>query len=515
MLDVDQQEALLEAEARYRSLLAEMDDGYALLQLLFDDEDRPIDYRFLEANAQFAEHTGLQGAIGRTARELVPNLDAFWFERYGRVALTGEKARFEQHAPAMDRWFEVTAIRVGSPELRQVALLFRNITERKKAEAERERLLREVERARNRLQNLFENAPAFVASLTGPEHVFEMANPPYRQLVGSGRRLRGRRVIDAIPEVVAQGFIELLDRVYATGEPFVGHETHLKIDRTGEGKLEDVWVTFVYQARRDVQGEIDGIDAFGFEVTTEVQGRKQAEALAERLRESTVFEQQLLGIVSHDLRNPIHAITLSTSTLLSRPDLDARQQRALDRIRHSAERARRMIRDLLDFTQARSGGGLLIHRTERDLHAVARQVVDEVQVIQPDREISLEQTDGGEGFFDADRIAQVLGNLLSNALQYSAPASPVTVKTWGEAKSLGFSVHNCGTPIPPDILPQLFQPMQRGTASPDASSRSVGLGLYIVERVVKAHGGEIKVRSTAEEGTTFTVCLPRKVPEGH
>jgi signal transduction histidine kinase len=228
------------------------------------------------------------------------------------------------------------------------------------------------------------------------------------------------------------------------------------------------------------------------------------------LRERADFEQQLIGIVSHDLRTPLSAITMSAAMLLRRPDLEERQRKPLGRIFASAERAIRMVRDLLDFTQARLGGGLPIQPEALDFHAFARQVVEEIQVAHPERVIRLEQHGDGWGVWDGDRLAQVLGNLLGNALQYSPADTPVEVRIRGEAGEMVLVVHNTGEPIPGEVLPQLFKPMQRGAATAEKCSRSVGLGLYIVDQLVRAHGGTLEVKSTEAEGTTFTARLPRE-----
>ena len=139
---VEETEAALRmSEERYRSLFGAIDDGYCVIEVMVDDDGRAVDYRFLETNAAFARQTGLVSAAGKRIRELVPDLDASWFERYGQVAATGEPARFENHAPAMGRWFDVFASRVGRPELRQVALVFKDVTERRRVEQEREQVL--------------------------------------------------------------------------------------------------------------------------------------------------------------------------------------------------------------------------------------------------------------------------------------------------------------------------------------------------------------------------------------
>jgi len=127
-------EQLRASEERYRTLFESVDQGFCIFEMIFDEQERPVDYRFLEMNKMFETHTGLRDAVGRTAKELIPNLDGYWFETYGRVARTGEPVRFENEAPAMGRWFDVYATRLGGPASRRVALLFSDITARKQSE---------------------------------------------------------------------------------------------------------------------------------------------------------------------------------------------------------------------------------------------------------------------------------------------------------------------------------------------------------------------------------------------
>jgi PAS domain S-box-containing protein len=233
--------------------------------------------------------------------------------------------------------------------------------------------------------------------------------------------------------------------------------------------------------------------------------RQQAEAQAR-----AEFAEQLIGIVSHDLRNPLNSISLSVTALLRHEDLSERQAKGLSRISASTERATRMIRDLLDFTRARLGGGIPIVRQDLDFHALVRQAVEEVQLAHPEREVRVVRSGAGAGAWDGDRLAQVVTNLVNNALAYSPGGTPVRVETRAEDGSVLLRVHNEGKPIPPELLPRLFEPMTRGRHDGEAASRSVGLGLFIVSNIVRAHGGSIEVRSTEAEGTTFTVRLPRK-----
>ena len=138
-----------------------------------------------------------------------------------------------------------------------------------------------------------------------------------------------------------------------------------------------------------------------------------------------------------------------------------------------------------------------------------RQVLEESQAAWPERDLQVSQFGDGEGEWDPDRLAQVVSNLVSNALRYSPPGTPVKVCTRAEPQAVLLEVHNLGQPIPQGLLPHLFEAMKRGPQEGLSSGRSVGLGLYIVEQIVRAHSGTVSVQSTEAEGTTFTVQLPR------
>jgi signal transduction histidine kinase len=220
------------------------------------------------------------------------------------------------------------------------------------------------------------------------------------------------------------------------------------------------------------------------------------------------FERHLVGIVSHDLRSPLSAILMSAGLLVRRANLDEPQLRAVNRIILAGDRAERMIRDLLDFTQARIGGGIPVQRAPMNMHALAQHIVDELRTTHLERVIELEESGDGGGEWDSDRVAQVLTNLVRNAIQHSPRETPVHVESCGLGDSLVLKVHNHGTPISPETSAVLFEPMRRGRERQEGP-HGVGLGLFIVKQIVGAHQGAVDFHSSQAGGTTFTVSLPR------
>jgi sigma-B regulation protein RsbU (phosphoserine phosphatase) len=182
------------------------------------------------------------------------------------------------------------------------------------------------------------------------------------------------------------------------------------------------------------------------------------------------------------------------------------------RIASSSKRMNQMIGALLDFTRSRLGGGIPIERAKMNMGKAVHDVVDEMAAAHPDRTIKVDARGGLEGEWDCSRMSQVLTNLIGNALEYSAVGTNATVGVQGDDKEVTIAVHNRGTPIPPDQLNGIFNPMKRTemNAAGGGSSGNLGLGLYIAERIVNAHKGRIDVESSEEAGTTFTVHLPRR-----
>jgi sigma-B regulation protein RsbU (phosphoserine phosphatase) len=215
--------------------------------------------------------------------------------------------------------------------------------------------------------------------------------------------------------------------------------------------------------------------------------------------------ERLLGIVAHDLRTPLAAIRMSASLLVRGGGLTPEQARTVARMNASAARMARIVRDVLDFTRVRQEGRLPMSLRAVDLGRLARRAVAEISAAHPERDVHLDAPASAPVLGDADRLLQVIGNLLANAVQHGPPDAPVRVSVRADAAQVALEVHNEGPPVPPDVRSELFEPFRRGPGG--GEDGSLGLGLFIVREIVRAHGGAVEVRSASREGTTFTVRL--------
>ena len=243
------------------------------------------------------------------------------------------------------------------------------------------------------------------------------------------------------------------------------------------------------------------------ELTTEADVAKERAEVSERdLQAVAEFREMFIGIVGHDLRNPLGSIVTGAALLLRRGRLDGQDAETAARIIRSSQRMKRMITQLLDLTRARLGGGLPIEPKPVDLREVCRNVVEEFEAnIQLDVEGDL------TGTWDQDRLAEVLSNLLGNAIEYAAPGTVLIVKAYTDGGDVAVEISNQGNPIPPDLLPFIFDPFRRARPREKSETGNLGLGLYIARQIVLSHGGTLEAQS-AGGMTTFVMRLPRRPP---
>lgn len=369
------------------------------------------------------------------------------------------------------------------------------------------------ERARQVTRELFLQAPAMIAVVRGPEHVVELANPLYLQAMGrrDPNDLLGKPLREAPSALDGQDFFERLDQVYATGQPHISHEMPAGIHRGGDGRPEEGYFDLILQPLRNTRGEIDGIFTYAVDVTEYVRARQRAAEL-DRLKE------EFIATASHDLKSPLTSIRGHAQLLLRRlraapaPDLEQMAQ-GLAVIEAQTAAMARLLDDLLDASRIQ-GVGLTLRTAPCDLGeylvtVLARLNPQErarVDVALPDAPLA--------GEWEPKRIEQVLANLVGNALKYSPESERVTVAVDRRAREIEVAIVDQGMGIPPEELPRLFERFHRTPQALASGLTGTGLGLYICQGIVAAHGGRIWAESPGEgQGTTFRFTLPVAPPE--
>ena len=233
-----------------------------------------------------------------------------------------------------------------------------------------------------------------------------------------------------------------------------------------------------------------------------------AEAVPYYEERETQYRDRFLGILGHDLRGPINAITVGAS-LLATNGLNEKQLGTVSRISNSVRRLNRMVSDLLDFSRGRLGDPMPIAAAAANLGQLVNEVVDEVQTANPLSIVDFDSSGDLEGYWDVERLKQVVSNLLLNAIQHGT-GKEVRVTATGEEDSVVIAVRNEGPPIPKALQATMFDPLVQGKTT-DPARVGLGLGLFIVNEIVAAHHGTIAVTSTQKHGTKFTVRLPRRL----
>lgn len=262
------------------------------------------------------------------------------------------------------------------------------------------------------------------------------------------------------------------------------------------------------------EGELGVDDIADMTRFNEAIDQSLAESVSEFNQNVDHAKEMFLAILGHDLRTPLGAIHTSARFMLETGELEEPHRTLTSRIAASSLRTLQMVGDLLDFTRSRLGGGIPVARAEMNLGKLVHEVVDEISAAHPEEVIEVDTREELLGEWDADRVSQALSNLLSNAVQHGSPGSPITVAMRGDEENVAITIHNRGTPIPPERLDGIFNPMKPSEAPVQAAARgptgNLGLGLYIAERIVHAHNGWIDAQSSEEDGTTFTIHMPRR-----
>ncbi|MDZ8096056.1 MAG: ATP-binding protein [Nostoc sp. DedQUE05] len=533
--------ALRQSEERYRTLFESIDEGFCVIEVLFDPNSKPIDYRFLEINPAFEKQTGLNDAQGKRMRELTPNHEEHWFEIYGKIVLTGQPHRFENRAEALHRWFDVYAFPIGQPQSRKVAILFNDITDRKQIEAtlkasnERLKLLSEV--ANDLLLN--EDPKVFLASLFEKISTYLGLEVYFNYLFQEDQQRLELNTYGGISEDIALSakFLELGQGVcgYAVQhrQPAIIENALSTTDRlpipvhhssgirayashpliVGERVLGTLGLG-TRQRDRFTPDELDLMQTVANQLAVALERSRliaELQARAEALDRSNRIKDEFLAVLSHELRTPMNPI-LGWSKLLQQGKLDAQKTNAaIATIERNAQLQVQLIDDLLDISRILRGK-MSLSTSPIDLNTVIWAALETVRLAAEAKSIQIQTIVSpvlGVVVGDAGRLQQVVWNLLSNAVKFTHNGGQVTIALSQAENRAQIQITDTGKGISGDFLPYVFEHFRQEDSATTRKFGGLGLGLAIVRQIVEMHGGTVTAESPGVGlGATFTVKIP-------
>ena len=533
-------EKLLKAQQRFETIFDTIEAAFAIVEVKFDEDDKPIDYRFVEANPAFERQSGVN-LRGKWVTEFAPDLEQFWFETYGHVARTGEATSFENYAEAFQRWFDVRAVRVGDPADRQIAIIFNDVTARREGE---ERLRVSEARARENAERVqlaleagaiigtwhwdlpsdqFTVDEAFARAF-GLDPALGRTGIPLAQITATVHPDDQAALTEAINAAIARGGSYAHQyRVRRADGRYYWIEANGRVDHASDGTpLSFPGVLIDVQERRSIEAERDravaDLRALAETLEQRVAARTADLGQAEdALRQSQKVEAigQLTGGVAHDFNNLLTVIRGSVD-LLRRPSLsDERRQRYIDAIADTADRATKLTNQLLAFARRQS-----LKPEVFDVSESVRTVADMVRTLTGARIQVSHRLPPEPCYIDADRsqFDTAIVNMAVNARDAMKGAGELMItvaETSGmpamrshpaiPGEFVTVSLTDTGPGISPDNLDRIFEPF----FTTKGVGEGTGLGLSQVFGFTKQSGGGIVVTSTEGEGATFIMYLPR------
>ena len=496
--------ALRASEERYRTLFNSIDEGFCVVEVIFDQQGNAYDYRYLETNPSFLTQTGLQNVIGRTSRELMPGQEDEWYGIYGGVARTGEPLRFERYAAAIGRWYDLYAMRIGDPREALVAVVFNDITRRKQAED-----------ALRRNEALFVN---IIRQAPGGVHVLDdqlrtqQVNAGARGIFAAAEPLIGRPVSETMeilwgPEVGGE-IAEVFRRTLETGKRYISPRfTKLRADT---GKVE----SYEWEVQRlTLPGGRNGVVHYFKDVTAQRKLEDALVAQTKALEEADRRKDEFLAMLAHELRNPLAPLR-NAAEILRIDETGPRERATAQRlIGRQIENMSRMIDDLLDVSRITEGKialrkeAVLLESVLTSAASIVRPSCaaqgQQLTLLLPPRPVHLHA--------DPTRLEQVFGNLLGNATKYGGAGCHISLHAalTPEGRDVIVRVSDDGAGIDPELLPRIFELFVQSSRALDRAHGGLGIGLTVVQRLVAMHGGSIAAHSDGlGHGAAFAIRLP-------
>ncbi|SEM75998.1 hypothetical protein SAMN05443254_103588 [Bradyrhizobium sp. OK095] len=516
--------ALAEREERYRTLFNSIDEGFCIIEF-FDGPHGPLsDYVHVEANPAYTQHAGIPNVVGQKVREMVPGEAEGWVELYGGVLRTGQPIRFERELIATGRYLELAAFRVEPASRKQVAVLFQDITARKRAERELQRLNETLEARvvaavaeRKLLADIVEGTDAFV----------QVVDPGFRWLAINGASAREFHRIFGIMPKVGDNMLELLedqpehrDAVRAVWSRALTGEVFVEVAEFGDPGRARRFYEMRFASLRDGDGRLLGAYQFTYDVTDRLREQERLGHAEEALRQSQKMEAvgQLTGGIAHDFNNLLTGIIGSLELLQTR--LGQGRVNEIDRYvtaaQGAAKRAAALTHRLLAFSRRQT-----LDPKPTDLNRLVMGMEDMIRrTVGP--EIAVEVVTAGglwATLIDASQLENTLLNLCINARDAMPGGGRLTIETanrWLDEHGAGerdltpgqyvsLCVTDTGTGMTPDIIERAFDPFF--TTKP--IGQGTGLGLSMVYGFVRQSGGQVRIYSEVNQGTTMCLYLPR------
>ena len=528
------EQEIIENREKFKQLFTSLHDGFALHEILVDKNGRPVDYRFLEANPAYENMTGLKVSeiIGRTVREIIPTLENYWIEIYGKVALTGKPVKFENYVPQLRKHFRIHAY---SPSKNKFACITEDITEAKKSETKI-----------NQLSLAVEQSPVIVI-ITDTKGIIEYVNPKFTELT----QYTFEEAIGKSPAILKSGhttqseYKEMWQTILfgnewsgifhnkkKDGQMFwesakispirnsVGKITHfvaLKEDITQRVETEKELLEYRQNLESLVAKRTQEIDIINKELLSEIEIKKQTEILlqqsVEKEKELNQLKSRFISTASHEFRTPLTSI-LSSAELIQRYGKkweEEKYQEHLNRITNSVEYLTELMDDVLTVSRIESGK-IQLNPGKINLFEICNKVVEDFKLKKDFNHLLIFKynTNENEFYLDQKQIQIILQNLISNAVKYSPHGSIIKLTIEYQKKEIQICVTDEGIGIPEEDLQHLFEPFHRSLNT--ESIQGTGLGLSIVKNAVDLHGGTIDVSSKLGEGTKFFITIPVSNP---